>query len=108
MVGLLLLVSVVLVGIAGITVASIWARILLWLLSIPPACLAFFIVSLGGLVEPMSTKGIVEACAFLFWPAAGCAIGEIRLYSYRKLVRQTVRGFPVITGTTAGPSKSKR
>ena len=78
------------IGIVGALVRPVWARIICWLLSVPPFGLGLFVLACGGIAEPFSEKQMWAVCVPLFLPIMGCAIGEIAA-GMRRIKRKTLR-----------------
>ena len=94
-------------GIAGIFVDAIWARVLLWILSIPPLYLGTLILWQGGFVEPFSLGEQIAFCSLLFLPVLGCTIGQFRRHYARGMVSHKRSGICVKCGYDLRASKER-
>lgn len=75
---ILFVVVIVLLGVGGVLVTHEGKRLILWVLSIPFIFIGVFALNQGGITEHFSSGMMFVFCSIMFWPAIGCAIGEIR------------------------------
>lgn len=69
-----------LIGVLGIILSNGWIRLVLWLLSVPLCYFGVLVLDKHFGPEPFSPTQTVIWCVFLFWPLAGCMIGEVLKY----------------------------
>jgi hypothetical protein len=67
-----------LIGVGGMLLMPWWGRVLLWLPSLGLLFLGIFALKQGGIAEPFSSRQMLAFCSITFWPAIGCAVGEVR------------------------------
>ena len=84
----IVLAGIIIVAIVGVFARPLWARLILWILAIPPLGLGLFALWQGGIAEPFSTELMVLFCGVMFLPATGCLIGQVRC----SLMREEITG----------------
>jgi len=74
--GLLGVIILVAIAIAGLVVRRLVARIICWTLAVPPLAIGSLALWQGGIAEPFSPMQMLIFCSLAFLPAVGCGIGQ--------------------------------
>jgi hypothetical protein len=101
--GILVLALIVLTGLIGLFARQVCVRGVLWLLAVPPFLVGLLGLGQGGIAEPFTPKMMAVFCAFAFWPAFGCMIGEILKYWRKPAAADHPRAFPALPQAAEEP-----